>query len=313
MRYILSIFLFSILLQNIITNQDIVDRMDRASITLRNLLKYKKEKMRKLQDNTDDTPEGLNTVPTDIPEETQREAAKTLDPKPVSYEKEDEIPTIPPITPQKNGTSPIIPKGDVIQIKKFHKFDKKPGTKLLTFGVFFYFLNKPIVRSIIMRVFIKYSSTRTLRGLDEDTMAGESVQTVCEIKPEYESYVGSTGNGDNIDYNCNAKTSSDRGVSEAKIDTNSPMVIGKEKYDIKEIEFHEDSAEGANNLQEAKQNIVVLNIDDANDQDKNKLILTGKYLSSEVLKDNGNYDIEFYDIQSEGMKTITCLAKNEGS
>ena len=64
-------------------------------------------------------------------------------------------------------------------------------------------------------------------------MAGENVQTVCEIKPEYESYVDSIGNGDNIDYNCNAKTSSDRGVSQAKIDTDSPMVIGKEKVEVK--------------------------------------------------------------------------------
>ena len=69
MRYILSIFLFSILIQNIITEQDILDRMARAAIALRNIVKYKQEQMRKLQVNTY-TPDIVVTVPTDLPEET---------------------------------------------------------------------------------------------------------------------------------------------------------------------------------------------------------------------------------------------------
>ena len=82
MRYILSIFLFSILLQNIMTNKDILNRMARAAITLRNLVKYKEAQMRKLQDNTDEVPERLNTVPTDIPDDIKNDPQvnKTLDP-----------------------------------------------------------------------------------------------------------------------------------------------------------------------------------------------------------------------------------------
>ena len=180
MRYVLSIFLFSILLQNIITtNQDILNRMARSAITLRNLVKYKKEQMRKLQANTDEVPEGLNTVPTNIPDEIKNdpEANKTLDPEPVKFPDEVIMPQKPEITPQKNGTSPSIRRGG---IKLFHKFDKLEGTKKLNFGMFYYFLDKLIARSIIMRLIIKYASPkkRTLRGLDDETIAGESVRTV---------------------------------------------------------------------------------------------------------------------------------------
>jgi hypothetical protein len=77
MRYILSIFLFSILIQNIITEQDILDRMARAAIALRNIVKYKQEQMRKLQVNTY-TPDIVVTVPTDLPEETKKKGRSNI-------------------------------------------------------------------------------------------------------------------------------------------------------------------------------------------------------------------------------------------
>lgn len=61
-----------------------------------------------------------------------------------------------------------------------------------------------------MRLVIKYKSGRALRGLDDETIAGESVRTVCEIKPEYNNLVDKTGNGDNVDYDFNAETPSER-------------------------------------------------------------------------------------------------------
>ena len=316
MRSILSIFLFSILVQNIITNKDNLNRMARASITLRNLVKYKKDLMRKLQASTDETPEGLNTVPTDIPAETAREAAKTLNPEPETFPAgtTNFLPETPKIEPKKNRTSGL-PTGALFQIKKFHKFSKSKGSRKLNFNLFFSFFNKEIVKTIIMRVVIKYSTRRTLRGLadaDADTIAGESIRTVCEIKPDYANLEGKKGTGDNIDYDCNGETTSDREVSDAKVDTSSPMVIGKESVPVNDIEFHEDSAEGANNLVNSPdKEMGVFNIQNWNTQDKN-LILTGKVLPSNLLTNGKSYPVEFYDTQGEA-KTIICTAQNSGS
>ena len=317
MRYSLSIFLFSILLQNIISNKDTLKRMARATIALRNIVKYKKAQMRKLQAKTDEsTPtEKLNEVPSDLPEGTKRDAADTLKEEPIVYETENDLkmPDTPPMTSQKNSTTPTSVK--VIQIRKFHKFERLPKSKILTFEVFLYFLNKPIARTVVLRVVIRYaSSRRTLRGLDEDTMAGESVRTVCEIKPEYESFVGQNGNGNNVDYNCNAETSSDRNITEAKIDDSKKMVVGNESLDVKDIEFHEDSAHGASNLVNSpKQEIAVLNIQNVNDKDKKKLILTGELRPSVSLDNGKSYNIEFFDVESGEMKKITCQVQKSGS
>ena len=135
MRYILSIFLFSILIQNIITEQDILDRMARAAIALRNIVKYKQEQMRKLQVNTY-TPEIVVTVPTDLPEETKKQAAATLNPEP---EQKKEMPPSPII--ENNSTTPSTYQDNLIQIRKFHKFIQQKKSKRLNFGAFLYFLN----------------------------------------------------------------------------------------------------------------------------------------------------------------------------
>ena len=173
MRYILSIFLFSILIQNIITEQDILDRMARAAITLRNIVKYKQEQMRKLQVNTY-TPDIVVTVPTDLPEETKKKAEATLNPEP---EPKTVMPEPPKI--ENNSTTPSTYQDNLIQIRKFHKFERPKSSKIIKFGAFLYFLNRIIPRNVIMRVVIRYSSRRTLRGLD-DNIDAESVRTVCE-------------------------------------------------------------------------------------------------------------------------------------
>ena len=316
MRSILSIFLFSILFQNIITNKDNLNSMARASITLRNLVKYKKDLMRKLQASTDETPEDLYTVPTDIPAETAKEANTTLDPKPVIYPagKTNFLPETPKIEPKKNGTSGL-PTGALFQIKRFHNFLRKIGSRKLNFEVFFSFFNKPIVETIIMRVVIKYKSRRTLRGLaGDDTIAGESIQTVCQIKPDYAKFAkqGKIGTGDNIDYDCNGATSSDREISDAKVDTSSPMVIGNDPVKVSDIEFHEDSKVGAENLVNSpNKEMGVFNIQNWNTQDKN-LILKGEVLPPSLLTNGNTYPVEFYDTQGDPKK-INCTAQKSGS
>lgn len=305
MRYILSIFLFSILIQNIITEQDILDRMARAAIALRNIVKYKQEQMRKLQADTS-TPEIVVTVPTDLPEETKKQAAATLNPEP---EQKKEMPPSPII--ENNSTTPSTYQDNLIQIRKFHKFIQQKKSKRLNFGAFLYFLNRIIPKNVIMRVVIRYSSRRTLRGLD-DNIDAESVRTVCELKDAYKEYEGQVGNGTNVDYDCNAETSKDKEVEEAKIDVDKPMVVGNESIPVSEIDFHPDSATGAENLvkENSNQEIGVLSIEDVKPYEQN-LTLTGKVMPNDLpLK--GTYDIDFYDTERGEMKTLNCKADKNG-
>ena len=305
MRYILSIFLFSILIQNIITEQDILDRMARAAIALRNIVKYKQEQMRKLQADTS-TPEIVVTVPTDLPEETKKQAAATLNPEP---EQKKEMPPSPII--ENNSTTPSTYQDNLIQIRKFHKFIQQKKSKRLNFGAFLYFLNRIIPKNVIMRVVIRYSSRRTLRGLD-DNIDAESVRTVCELKDAYKEYEGQVGNGTNVDYDCNAETSKDKEVEEAKIDVDKPMVVGNESIPVSEIDFHPDSATGAENLvkENSSQEIGVLSIEDVKPYEQN-LTLTGKVMPN-ILPLKGTYDIDFYDTERGEMKTLNCKADKNG-
>ena len=305
MRYILSIFLFSILIQNIITEQDILDRMARAAIALRNIVKYKQEQMRKLQADTS-TPEIVVTVPTDLPPETKKQAAATLNPEP---EQKKEMPPSPII--ENNSTTPSTYQDNLIQIRKFHRFQKPKNSKRLNFGAFLYFLNRIIPKNVIMRVVIRYSSRRTLRGLD-DNIDAESVLTVCELKDAYKEYEGQVGNGTNVDYDCNAETSKDKDVEEAKIDVDKPMVVGNESIPVSEIDFHPDSATGAENLvkENSNQEIGVLSIEDVKPYEQN-LTLTGKVIPN-TLRLTGPYDIDFYDTERGEMKTLNCKADKNG-
>jgi hypothetical protein len=116
------------------------------------------------------------------------------------------------------------------------------------------------------------------------------------------------GNGTNVDYNCDAETSKDKEVGEAKIDTEKPMVVGNESIDVSEIDFHPDSATGAQNLvnENSEQEIGVLSIKDVKPYEQN-LTLTGKVIPPTLLL-TGPYDIDFYDTERGEMKTLNCKA-----
>ena len=303
MRYILSIFLFSILIQNIITEQDILDRMARAAITLRNIVKYKQEQMRKLQADTE-TPEIEITVPTDLPEATLKNASATLNPEP---EQKKEMPRTPEI--ENNSTTPSTYRDKLIQIRKFHKFNKPKDSKILNFGAFLYFLNRIIPKNVIMRVVIRYR--RTLRGLDDNGNI-ESVRTVCELEDDYKKYEGQVGNGTNVNYDCNAETK-EGDVDEAKIDYDRPMVVGNESIPVSQIEFHPDSETGAQNLvnENSSQKIGVLSIEGVKTSEQN-LTLTGKVIP-DTLSITGPYKIDFYDTEREEMKTLNCKAEQNNA
>ena len=300
MRYVLSFLLLCILFQNIITTKDYVKRMARASLTLRNIVKNK----RKLQGTNEVTPEDpIPTTPTDIPQSTADAANETLAP-PVKYTDDFEMPSDIPVTGE-NSTETTTTKTSVVQVKKFHKFERK--TKIIKFGVFLYFLNKPIVRVVVMRLTIKYKKTGRLRSL-QTTITGESTATTCVIKPEYEEKVGQEGNGDNVDYDCSAATSSEAEIDEAKIDPTKPMVIGNESVPVSEIEFNEDAQDGTKNLVNiSNATIGILENTTYVIQDK-KLILTGILQpNSTSLKINQPLPIDFYDTSINEKKKVNCI------
>ena len=56
-----------------------------------------------------------------------------------------------------------------VQVIKFHSFKAPSGQGKVTFGVYFYFLERPIVKSIIMRLRITY--TQKLRNLQDSPIA----------------------------------------------------------------------------------------------------------------------------------------------
>ena len=301
MRYVLSFLLLCILFQNIITTKDYVKRMARASLTLRNIVKNR----RKLQEDTAEATEEepIPTTPTDIPKKTAEAANETLAP-PVNYTGVVPMPSDIPVTGE-NSTESTSTKTTVIQVKKFYKFERK--TKILKFGLFLYFLRKPIVRVIVMRITIKYKIGR-LRSLQSSTITGESTATTCTIKPEYEDKVGQEGNGDNVDYDCSAATSSEATIEEAKIDPTKPMVIGNESVEVSEVEFNEDAKDGTKNLVKiSNATIGVLENTTYVIQDK-KLILTG------ILKPNSTsltihqpLPIDFYDTSINEKKNVYCI------
>jgi hypothetical protein len=302
MRYVLSFLLLCILFQNIITTKEYAKRMARASLTLRNIVKNK----RKLQQDTtevtlEDDP--IPTTPTDIPQSTAEDAKETLAPA-VNYTDDFEMPSDIPVTGE-NSTETTTTKTSVVQVKKFHKFERK--TKIIKFGVFLYFLNKPIVRVVVMRLTIKYKKTGRLRSLQSPTITGESTATTCVIKPEYEEKVGQEGNGDNVDYDCSAATSSEAEIDEAKIDPSKPMVIGNESVPVSEIEFNEDAKDGTKNLVNiSNATIGILENTTYVIQDK-KLILTG-FLKPDTLslEKRLSLPIDFYDTSINEKKNVYC-------
>ena len=147
-----------------------------------------------------------------------------------------------------------------VQVTKFHSFSKPTtrGPGKVTFGTFFYFFGRPIVKFIIVRLRITYS--RGLRNLQEAT--AESARTDCTIKDQ--SLVGITlseGDGANVDYNCEAEgTKGDVSTANFTLNTDVPITMVNangtiETLDFAEVNFNGDSAESASSLQENTEKI----------------------------------------------------------
>ena len=132
-----------------------------------------------------------------------------------------------------------------LQIKKFHNFDR-PSSDKIVFSVFFYYLNKIIVETIIMRVKIVYGG-RILRNM-ETSIEAESAKAECIIKEKYKNKIGVNGTGDNIDYECTSSTMSSASVQNVTLDTDFPLIVGGEEIDFNDVNFDEEAAKESVNL-----------------------------------------------------------------
>ena len=299
MKYILSFLFLCVVFQCIQANEDrdvILKKMARAALTLRNIVKAKEEKMRKLEQTTDLEPEPeftVNTVPTDIPADSPTiQEAQNL----------SNIPQVEPVaTEDTNSTT----TDSGYLAKKFYSF--KQQSNLIKFGLLFSFYKRPITRTIVMRIIVIYRSGRS-RNLQMKTNAeGASLPTTCVIKNE--SLVGNEGSGENIDYDCTGAAPKGAGnIAEALIDTNSSLYIGGDEVKANDISFSKDSDVG--NIAEATKSVIILDSTTAI-FGNNQINLTGilkpiKEARENNIKEGNKYSMQFYDVSSDSLKNLTC-------
>jgi len=216
MKFFWPILLICLVLGNSLKDKEALHKATKTYVFLKNLYELsEKNKNRKLQDT--DTTDG--EVSADDP------------PKPITAEEATE-----PMERQKgNSSAPY-------QIKKFYGFKQERTANKFTFHMFFSFLGKIIASYIKMRLRILYSPSR-LRNLED---AAQSVPSTCNISEGFQA--GIPGNGENIDYSCEAPKDSGRMVSNINLDTTVPMDIGGETVPFDDVNFSDEAADQASNI-----------------------------------------------------------------
>ena len=300
MKYILSFLFLCVVFQCIQANEDrnvILKKMARAALALRNIVKAKEEKMRKLQQGTDQVSEyepdfTVNTVPTDIPAGSP------------TIQRAQNLSNIPPVEPVATEDTNSTTTDSGYLAKKFYSFIQQ--SNLIKFGLLFSFYKRRITYTIVMRIIVTYSSGRS-RNLQMKTKAeGASLPTTCVIKND--SLIGFEGKGENIDYDCTGAAPEGAGnIAEAVIDTNSSLYIGSDEVKANEISFSKDSDVG--NIASATKSVIILDSTTA-EFGNNQINLTGilKPLKEarENIKKDDKYSMQFYDVSSDSLKSLTC-------
>ena len=298
MKYILSFLFLCVVFQCIQANEDrdvILKKMARAALTLRNIVKAKEEKMRKLQQATDQEPEPnfiVNTIPADIPANSP-----TIQP-------EQNLSNVPQVesvaTEDINSTTTY----SGYLAKKFYSFIQQ--STLIKFGLLFSFYKRRITYTIVMRIIVTYRSGRS-RNLQMKTNAeGASFPTTCVIKNN--SLIGMEGKGENIDYDCTGTAPKGAGnITEAVIDTNSSFFLGAEEVKANEISFSKDS--DVSNIAGATKSVIILDSTTA-EFGNNQINLTGFLKpigeARENIKKDNRYSMQFYDVPSDSFKSLIC-------
>jgi hypothetical protein len=94
-----------------------------------------------------------------------------------------------------------------------------------------------------MRILIIYTSRR-LRNLE--AAEAQNITSTCNISPGFTPEV--EGNGENIDYKCEAPKEKDRMVSNVNLDTSVPMEIDGVEVPFENVNFDEEAANEASNI-----------------------------------------------------------------
>ena len=298
MKYILSFLFLCVVFQCIQANEDrdvILKKMARAALTLRNIVKAKEEKIRKLQQATDQEPENnfiVNTIPEDIPANSSTtQPAQNL----------SIVPQVEPVaTEDTNSTT----TDSGYLAKKFYGFIQQ--SNLIKFGLLFSFYKRRITYTIVMRIIVTYRSGRS-RNLQMKTNAeGASLPTTCVIKND--SLIGMEGKGENIDYDCTGEAPKGAGnITEAVIDTNSSLYIGSDEVKADEISFSKDSDVG--NIADATKSVIILDsatVEFGNNQINLTGILKPIREARENIKNGSSYSMQFYDVSSDSLKSLIC-------
>lgn len=145
-----------------------------------------------------------------------------------------------------NTTNTIQNKSASIQIISFANYEREK--EQIKFDVFFYFLGRKIAKSILFNLGIIYSNN--LRHLQDN-----SIETECLIKNK--NLIDKEGNGEIIDYDCNAKVDQNANLEKVYLDKESPLTVvnnngAKESINFNEVNFNGDANEESTNILESK-------------------------------------------------------------
>lgn len=288
MKKFLFVLLLSIIFGNVFSDKGTRAKMTRAMKTMKNLEVHKEKLIQRKLEGTDElTDMESGESPNATTSETN--SSSVINPT-------DEVETETEI----NKTS------SAIQIKKFHDYRREEYK--FFYSVFFYFLNRPIIRIVAIRIRIVYRSR--LRGL-EDTVTTESVPSNCVIKKEFEEKVGTTNeNGENVDYDCEAPTNITAEIGNATVDTKYPLDLGNETVDFENINFDEDAAKEALNLVDIDDYSKAGTLDNSVVEFlKNSFRINGTATPDNLLKGKKTIDMEFIHYTSPTdyeKKNVTC-------
>ena len=145
-----------------------------------------------------------------------------------------------------NTTNTIQNKSASIQIISFANYEREK--EQIKFDVFFYFLGRKIAKSILFKLGIIYSNN--LRHLQ-----GNSIETECLIKNK--NLIDKEGNGEIIDYDCNAMVDQNANLEKVYLDKEIPLTVvnnngAKESIIFNEVNFNGDANEESTNILESK-------------------------------------------------------------
>ena len=258
MRSIFSLLLFCLILENVLSFKRALKMKMYKAIKKMKSISESREKMRKLDgtdasgDESGDSDTTVQTTPAaekyveTPPNESENGGSATAENAMVPASKP--VATKPKLTDKKNAP---------FQVNKFHGFKIKSGEKKVTFGAFFYFFGRPIVKFIIMRLRITYNSR--LRNLQ--TGEAESARTDCSIVDE--TMLGKVldkEEGANVNYNCEATGSGDLSKANFTLNTDVPITLVNangttESMSFDDVNFNGDSSKASASLQENTQTV----------------------------------------------------------